>query len=366
MKLGLLSFNSYKKEFLSPINFAGALRAACLERMPSSDIFESQHTENAAYRTNNENNKKISKSVVLNNENRRVLKNVLLKDAKAGKVEASIVQYDDDPDIYSVCIDKKGFETPVCKMLVKDKGDCVFIDYIEKNEKYDQIEGAGTELIKFAAEQSMKMGYGGKVELFAIASFPFYFKNNFRVEKSFLSSERDAYYSYMTRNKIDVPKSLPSIWCDSDFVLTEDAAAALLNNERLYENDLYETEYDKTLNYIDESEKCTVKVDVDFCETTNSSFLHDGNKEYVIQLIQRDDKQISPVGALKVKLLENDGGRKYLNVENLVVDETYDVPHGKGFYDAVKRELFETAAKKAEKLGAEYIKYNKLNIKLQK
>lgn len=350
MKSELLSFKSYRKISLSPVKFAGALRAACLERAPLNDVFEPQKTEAEVLNiVNNKTDGKILKPAGLNNENDNILKYVTLKDTDGKKVDASIIRCSHDVDTYAICVDKDGFKIPVCEMLMTDDKDCVFIDSIKRTEKYNEINGAGTELIKFAAETSIKKGYGGRVKLFAIASFPFYYKNNFRVERSFLSSERDAYCSYMARNRNDAPKSFPSVWSDTDFVLTEDMALALLNNERLYEKDLYETEYDKILSYTDKSEKHTMKVDVDFCETTNSSFFQDGNKEYIIQLIKRDEEQLAPVGALKIKLLKDDDNRKYFNVENFAINDEFCLLHGDDFRNAVKREILNTAEEKAKK-----------------
>lgn len=344
MKINFANFNNFGSMALCTIkrDLPSSYR---LERVPSEDTFVS----------------KPSKMTTFYNGKRKmqgeVVKNFQLEDEKGGKRNISIIQYGDDSNFYALCLNNKEEKNAICTMEAHDAGDCYYIDSITRFGRHPEIRGAGTELLKFAAKLSIDKGYGGAVKLFAISSFPFYFKNNFRVAKNFLSSERDAYYSYITRNPTNLHKGLPSIWCDMDFELSEDNATALLNDERLYENDFFETEYNKTLYYNNDSGRHSIKFDADICETTNSDFLQDGDKEYVIQLIQKNPEQIFPIGALKMKLCEDGEGKKYLNVSNVSINDTAPAPNGGNACEVIKKELFKIADEKMKKLGAEYMKY---------
>ncbi len=289
----------------------------------------------------------------------KFLKHTILTDDYGQQKHASIYQNKKMPNEFSIYLDDdfKQHENPLCTMEISDYGDCIYIDYISRKNKNCSIKGAGSELIKFAAQSSISKGYGGKIKLLAVASLPFYYKNNFRTEKAVFSSEKNAYLSYISRNKSDILYSWPPTWSNLDLELTQAAGHALVQNKKLHTEELTETEYDRILTYSDDFGEHKVNIDIDLCETTNNFSQNKVAKEYVIQIIQKSDEDILPIGVLKMQLDEDNNDKKYLSIRNIYINNHPPAPNCIDSYNKIKDLLLKTARSKMEKLGAHYIKY---------
>lgn len=121
--------------------------------------------------------------------------------------------------------------------------DHVYLEKLETREPSKrEYKNAGTELVKCAVEESMKAGFGGKVELVASYSpspVAFYYKNNFRVPKYkkfgnvHYNQQINAGVDYAIRNNVPFERVIPDP--DATYMeLDEEGAKALLENRRLY------------------------------------------------------------------------------------------------------------------------------------
>ena len=189
------------------------------------------------------------------------IKKVGLKDIQDKDVEAYIISkegtvngklHDIKRTTYALIVggDQYGNMTTI------REGDHIYLDKLETKEPDKrQYKNAGTELLKCAAEESMKEGFGGKVEL--VASYnpspvAFYYKNNFRVPKYkkfgnvHYNQQINAGADYAVRNNLPFNKVISDP--EATYMeLDEEGAKALLENKRLYKQRISKKLFTKTI-----------------------------------------------------------------------------------------------------------------------
>jgi len=287
-----------------------------------------------------------------------IVKSIPLKDSNGKNIQGFIIQEVEDENCFYACTK----ENALCRMEIRPKqslgGGYIYINALFGQENNGVIKGAGTELLKFAAQKSMDMGFDGRLELCMAGSYPFYFKNNFRTGRGYPDHQRkDAVLDYITRHNVPKDTVWKKDWDSPVMILDEKGAAALLEGRRLYDESKSETMYSKIIQCTEKNgREYSIDTDIDFCDFSTS----DPKKNaYTIQaIIKSDENFYTQAAALNMELLEDENGKKYFDANNLYTEKL-----GKPLEDAVKDELFKAAEIKAKEFGAEYIRTENLNIK---
>ncbi len=287
----------------------------------------------------------------------RRIKSIALKDTKGNDIPGFIIQEIEDENSYYACTKK----CALCEMNISRAHPFgtgyIFINSLYGQSNNGEVKGAGTELIKLAIEKSKATGCDGRLELSMAGSYPFYFKNNFRAGRGYSDYLRkDAVLDYMTRHKLIPEMIWKKKWDSINVILDEKGAKALLKGERFFDTSTSETMYSKNIEYQGKDGKtCTADIDIDFCDFSKSD-IRDGT--FVIQtILKKEGNYYFPLADLEMQLLEDENGDKYLEAENIRIEELK-----KDFEKAIIDEMFEAAAIKAKELGAKYIRKDFLNI----
>ncbi len=285
------------------------------------------------------------------------VKNVTIKDSKGKNTKAFIIQEVKDGNCYYLCTDKEA----LCRMEIREKnspcGGYIYINALYGQSNDDRYKGAGTELIKFAAQKSRDAGFGGRLQLCMAGSFPFYFKNNFRTGRGYPDHTRkDAYLDYMTRKNLSQDDIYKKDWDGITVILDETGARALLDDKRFFDKSKSETMYSKTfLTNTQDGREFKTAVDVDFSDLSEDE---PEEHTYIIQIILRGSEHFyKQIASLEMQLLKDEKGRKYLKTNKLQTDNM-----GEKFEKSLQEELLKAANIKAKELGAEYISTKNLNI----
>lgn len=249
-------------------------------------------------------------------KNRKIVKNVQIKDV-SGKVNNAVIIKTSDPkdvlledcSLYEMYINglKTGHITFSNK--ANDDGEIFVYGLAADYENSKNYKGMGTELLKLAAEHSINEGCNGKIHLFAdFVPEPtqFYYKSNFRVSPkcSYVEhSELEGVLDYSIRHNIksnnfkNFPNAIP-------MSLDEKGAGAFLSGERLYEDTNSKTLYSTIL----ETKHGRIKADVDFCDFTDRK----ENPCYLIQIISKKVSKDDPgniayeqIASMELALSEN-------------------------------------------------------------
>jgi len=279
------------------------------------------------------------------------VKSIPLKDASGRNIKGFIIQKTGTENCFYACTK----ENALCRMemVTKNKpyGGYIYIDALFGQGNDGKIKGAGTELLKFAAQKSMDKGFEGRLELTMAGSSPFYYKNNFRTGRGYPEHLRmDAVLDYTKRHNL--PKT--AVWdksIDSSpvMILDERGAKALLEGRRLCDEEKSETMYGKKITYGSKGKTFEVTVDIDFCDFSKSD---PEQNAYVIQAVLKKEDFYMQLAALEMRLSEDGDGKKFLDIKNIYTNDM-----DKSLKKTVLKELFKAAKTKADELGAEHIKY---------
>lgn len=289
------------------------------------------------------------------------LENITLKDIKGNNVNALLLQNKADKNNYYVAIKKDNEYKGLCRMHISDTNDFIFIDSLYGQNNEGEYKGAGTELIKYAVNLSRQKGHNGRIRLLAAGSFPFCYKNNFRIADPLSSAYRyisdfndfdnrasmDALMNCAARSNSGCTFDWPLTWEKPELELTEDAADALMRGERLYLDDEYETMYKGDIVYNDGKYKRLLRGDMIFCKAMSSN----GAEKYVVQFVQKNDTMMQWLGSAEISMVEDDFGDKYMDIDIINLNDTVVSYKGDDAIKAIKEELLKAAKIKADEFG---------------
>lgn len=188
--------------------------------------------------------------------------------------------------------------------------------YTEENEDR-HYRGAGTELLKCAAEESKQRGYNGQISCNAYNDFKppfvFYYKNNFEIYDDVIQHVENAHLfngplQYAAKNNVSIRSLLSDE--DSSFYmqLNKKGADMLLEGKRLYENRICD-------------EVATFEIDG---QRYSAQFIESPKEgEYFIQVLNesKDSDKLCLIAALKVVFDEN--GKKHFKATEEQKDFLY-------------------------------------------
>ena len=99
----------------------------------------------------------------------------------------------------------------LCKMRLSKEDGYIYIDELFGQNNRGEYKGMGTELVKLAIDFSKKEGCKGEVFVVATGSFPFYYKNNFRISNYKQNALiQNAILDYLSRNNIEAYRLWPT------------------------------------------------------------------------------------------------------------------------------------------------------------
>ncbi len=175
-------------------------------------------------------------------------------------------------------------------MLLSEGNDCIYIEELYGFNNQGDIKGAGTQLLKFASEKSIEKGYKGKLQLKMSGSFPFYYKNNFRITKNTADSNiKNAAIDYITRNGESINKLWLPYWSTPIVELDETSASHMLRGIRDINNSKSKVLYSKQLPIKNRLRNA----DIDFCDL---------GSDFVIQIIDKDKSTNSCLAYIEGKI----------------------------------------------------------------
>ena len=278
------------------------------------------------------------------------IKDVILKDAAGKDVRAFLAKSKDTNSTYYICLPQK----ILCGMSIYDIEDHIYIKALYGQKHDGKYKGAGTELLKFAAQESIRCGHNGKIKLCMGGSPVFYYKNNFRTENNgYEDVKKNAAMDYMARNNLTLNDFYLNGWC-TNVVLNPKEAAALLDGKRLYKQSSSSTICNKNIGYKINGKEYFANVDIDFADLSNSESF---KNTYVIQAILKSSGKMLQIADLKMRLLEDKEGKKFLSIDSIDLEKI-----SKDCETKIKTELILAAKKKMEEFGAEYISTDISNI----
>lgn len=291
---------------ISAISFSSPVRQISSRKIPAfsgsgslhSDVFQSS-----------------LKTVKLDNETVKgsFIKDISLKDRQGNNVSGFIIQ---NKDNFYACTG----DTVLCRMNIKEKKDCIYISELYGQNNKGKYKGAGTELIKYAVEQSRNKGHEGVIKLFMAGSPSFYYKNNFRMTEE---SDEDyiganAILDYCTRYG-ETCSSMNSYHSFAPLmVLDKKGADALMQGIRLTDESKSQKLYDKVIDLPWE----TLDAVADFC---------DFGDRFAIQLISKDGEGVRQITCLTGK---NENGKLVSSGADDMFDDYFDE-------EAVQNALYE-------------------------
>ncbi len=229
-------------------------------------------------------------------------KNIILKTTDGEYIKGCIIKDIEDKNTFYACAD----DEKLCEMIVQNyPGNSFQVRSLQGQNNQGEYKGAGTELLKLAAEKSKKFRHDGELELVMTGSFLFYYKNNFRANKKYKGYEhKNAFLDYAFRNNIDITK-LPK-HNENNYIslmyLDKQGADALLKGERLCDTSASVTLFSKERQ--DKVYSKIVPYDIDLAEV-------DENKS-VLQIIEKEPyiRQVAYI----ILNLQNDGGKKRFEI----------------------------------------------------
>lgn len=271
------------------------------------------------------------------------IKDITLKDTKGKEVKAFLAKSEEAENNYYICLPQK----TLCGMSMYGIQDYICIKALYGHRHSRRCKGAGTELLKFAVQESIKQGYGGKIKLCMGGSPVFYYKNNFRTENNgYEDVKKNAALDYMARNNLTLDVFYLDNWC-TNVVLKPKEAAALLEGKRLYEQSSSGTICNKNIEYKINGKQYFANIDIDFADLSNCESFEN---TYVIQAILKSNGKMFQIANLEMQLLKDKEGKKFLSIDSLDLEKI-----SKDCDEKIKEELVFAARKKMEEFGAEYI-----------
>lgn len=216
----------------------------------------------------------------------KTVKNLTLENRKDGRpVDGFIIQdFNRSYPQYFVGADGKNQG----RMILTEGKGCMMVEELYGHYNKGEFKGAGSELIKFAVEQSEEKGFNGRLKLFIGGSFPFYYKNNFRIVSD--SNLPNAALDYITRTGASVDAIWKSNWPVKAY-LDDDGVKALKEGRRLYEETKSQTLYSKEVKF--SGWKRPLNIDMHFCDLGDS---------FAILMIDKNAKRGAVLGGLEGKI----------------------------------------------------------------
>ena len=175
-----------------------------------------------------------------------IVKKIILKDLSGKKVKGYILKDISRENQYFVCANGKN----QCRMIISEDEDSIYIEELYGHNNIGEFKGAGTELLKFASEISLEKGYKGKLSLKMGGSFPFYYKNNFRIDENHTDDVniKNAALDYITREGVPKNKLWLAHWSTPIVILDEKNAKLMRNSKRLIDSSKSAVLYSKNIN----------------------------------------------------------------------------------------------------------------------
>lgn len=245
----------------------------------------------------------------------KIYSTFLLKDMLDNPIPAVILQDKYFKKTFYACA-KEGEEYKgLVRMSFEDEedrgnGEHLYISALFGNPENRKYTGAGSELIKLAAKESVKKGYGGRIELVMTGSFPFYHKNNFKTQgDSLIEKKAAALVDYAARHNLN-PSLYPIEGWEQEMRLDEDGAKALLCGRKYFDESISETLYHFSHIYTKiDGEKAETSGIIDFSDLRYGK--EDG--EFALQYLEGDAFDLKQTA---IMTMISDAGKKTLTIEN--------------------------------------------------